>query len=180
MYMLNPNEVLTYSLANPDQPQHVHTLKTEYGLETIIIYENTIYLGSTSALYILDISNPAAPSILSKTDRVTDQFFSGCDPVVVKDNYAYSTVKIIQNVCGNVSTQSALLVYDVSNKNAPALKGNYELNIPNGLGYKDNYLFVCDEGSDRLEVFDISNPYNFTMLRSTSRIRTTSSSTATK
>lgn len=157
MYALNLNEVLTYSLAQADQPALVHRLPADYGLETIIIYDNTIYIGSRSALYILDISNPAAPVILSKTNR-EDAFFNGCDPVVVKGDYAYSTVKIIQNVCGNVSTESALLVYDVRDKSAPVRVGTYPLGQPNGLGYKDNYLFVCDEGADRLEVFDIGNP----------------------
>lgn len=157
MYALNQNEVLTYSLEDADHPVLVHRLPADYGLETIIIYDNTIYIGSTSALYILDISNPAAPSLLSKANR-QDVFIGGCDPVVVKDNYAYSTVKIIENICGQISAQSALIVYDVSNKTAPVAKGTYALNIPNGLGYKDNYLFVCDEGSDRLEIFDISDP----------------------
>ncbi len=163
MYVLNPNAVLTYSLQNADQPELVHTLTTDYGLETIIIYDNTIYLGSRSALYILDIGNPAAPAILSRTSR-QDLFLGGCDPVVVKDQYAYSTIKIIQNICGDISSESALLVYDISNKTAPVEKGAYPLNIPNGLGYKDHYLFVCDEGADRLEVFDISNPLSLQQL----------------
>ncbi len=157
MYVLNLNEVQTYSLQDPDNPVLVHRLPTDYGLETIILYEGTIYIGSTTALYILDVSNPAVPAILSKTDREFT-FFGGCDPVVVRGNYAYSTIKIIANICGWVSSESALIVYDVSNKTAPVTLGTYPLNIPNGLGYKDNYLFVCDEGSDRLEVFDISNP----------------------
>lgn len=159
MYALNPNQVRTFSLANPDKPQLVHTLTTDYGLETIIIYDNTIFLGSRSSLYILDISNPAAPAILSQTQR-EDALFGGCDPVVVKNNFAFSTVKIIQNVCGRFNSQSALQVYDVSNRNAPVNVGNYFMNMPNGLGYKDNYLFVCDEGTDRLEVFDITDPRN--------------------
>lgn len=157
MYALNLNEVQTYSLQDPDNPTLVHRLPTDYGLETIIIYDNTVYLGSMSSLYILDISNPAAPSILSKTNRL-EEFLGGCDPVVVKDQYAYSTVKIIQNICGQIAARSALIVYDVSDKTAPVTEGIYDLGIPNGLGYKDNYLFICDEGSDQLVVFDISNP----------------------
>lgn len=163
MYVLNPNEVLTYSLQNADQPLLIHRLRTDYGLETITIYENAIFLGSSTALYILNIDNPAAPVIQAKSERF-GAFFGGCDPVVVKDDFAYSTIKIIQNICGNVSSQSALLVYDVSDKNSPVEKGMYFLNIPNGLGYKDNYLFVCDEGSDRLEIFDISNPLELMQL----------------
>jgi hypothetical protein len=159
MYTLNSNEVVTYSLANPDKPELVHRLPTDYGLETIIVYDGVIYLGSRTALYILSIDNPAAPVILAQTPRETF-FFGGCDPVVVKDNYAYSTIKIIENVCGNVNSQSALLVYDVSNKNNPVNVGIYFLDMPNGLGYKDNYLFVCDDGSDRVVVFDITDPRN--------------------
>ena len=159
MYALNPNQVRTFSLENPDKPQLVHTLTTDYGLETIIIYDNTIFLGSRTSLYILDISNPATPSILSQTQR-EDFLFGGCDPVVVKDNFAYSTIKIIENVCGRFNSQSALMIYDVSNHNAPVNVGVHFLSQPNGLGYKDNYLFVCDEGSDRLEVFDITDPMN--------------------
>jgi hypothetical protein len=157
MYALNQNEVQTFSLQNPDKPLLVHRLATDYGLETIIIYDNTIFIGSTTALYILSIENPAAPVLLSKTP---DQINIGgrCDPVVVKGNYAYSTAKIIQNICGNVSSQSALLTYDVTDKTRPKLKSFVELNLPNGLGYKDNLLFVCDEGFDKVLVFDIAQP----------------------
>jgi len=158
MYVLNLNEVQTYDIQDKEKPKLVHRLATDYGLETITIYDNTVFLGSSTALYILDISNPAAPKILSQSDRFENLGFSGCDPVVVKDNYAYSTIKIIENFCGSVSVQSALVVYDVTDKSAPLPVGVYSLGLPNGLGYKDNYLFVCDEGDDKLWVLDISNP----------------------
>lgn len=158
MYVLNLNEVQTYDITQEDKPVLVHRLATDYGLETITIYDGTVFLGSTTALYILDISHPAAPTILSQSDRLNGIGFTGCDPVAVKDNYAYSTIKIIENVCGTISTQSALVVYDITNKSAPVVVGTYPLNIPNGLGYKDNYLFICDEGSDQLLVFDITDP----------------------
>ena len=158
MYVLNLNEVQTYDIQDKEKPKLVHRLATDYGLETITVYDNTVFLGSSTALYILDISNPAAPKILSQSDRLENLGFSGCDPVVVKDNYAYSTIKIIENFCGSVSVQSALVVYDVTDKSAPLPVGVYSLGLPNGLGYKDNYLFVCDEGDDKLWVLDISNP----------------------
>jgi len=163
MYALNLNEVQTYSLENPDKPQLVHRLATDYGLETIIVYEGTVYLGSTTALYVLDISTPATPKILAQTER-PDIFQGGCDPVVVKGNYAYSTIKIVQNRCGNIGAESALLVYDLSDKSNPKQVGMYFLSEPNGLGYKDNVLFVCDEGADQVILFDISNPENLTQL----------------
>lgn len=157
LYALNSNEVLTFSLANPDKPELVHRLPTDYGLETIIVYDQTIYLGSRSALYILGIADPAAPVILSQTPREIS-FFGGCDPVVVKENYAYSTIKIVENRCGNPNSQSALLVYDVRDKSNPENVGVYFLDEPNGLGYKDHLLFICEEGADRIVVFDLSDP----------------------
>jgi hypothetical protein len=156
LYGLNLNEVLTYDLADADHPKLVNRLRTDYGLETITIYDGNVYLGSTTSLYILDISNPATPNILSQTPRL--QNFSGCDPVAVKGDYAYSTIKIIENICGNTSSSSALIVFDVKDKTNPRQISSYPLNIPNGLSIKDNYLFICDEGSDKLEIFDISNP----------------------
>lgn len=158
MYVLNLNEVQTYDITQKEHPVLINRLKTDYGLETITIYDNTVFLGSTNALYILNISNPAAPVIQAKTDRLFDFGFSGCDPVVVKGNYAYSTIKIIQNICGSVSATSALIVYDISDKTTPRAVGSYPLGIPNGLGIKDNFLFICDEGTDRLHIFDITNP----------------------
>jgi len=164
MYALNPNEVQTYSLENPDQPELVHTIETDYGLETIIVYDNTVYVGSRTSLYILDISTPYQPEILSQSDREAQGFFSGCDPVIVKDNYAYSTVKIVENICGNLNARSLLLVYDVSDKRNPKIVEEYELNEPNGLAYIGNYLLVCDAGLDELVVFDISEPANLKAL----------------
>ncbi len=158
MYVLNLHEVQTYDLTQKDHPVLVNKLSTDYGLETITIYDGSVFLGSTTALYILDISNPAAPVIQSKADRLAQIGFTGCDPVVVKDNYAYSTVKIIANRCGTFSAQSALIVYDISDKSNPQVVGQYLLNTPNGLGFKDQYLFICDEGSDQLLVYDISDP----------------------
>jgi hypothetical protein len=157
MYTLTDNEVKTFSLSDPDKPQLINQLLLENGLETIIIYEGTGYIGSTTALYILDLSDPAAPKLSGRSER-TARFIGGCDPVVVRNNYAYSTIKIIENICGRVNQRSALVTYDVTDKTAPLEVSATGLSQPNGLGYQGKYLFVCDEGSDRLEVFDLTRP----------------------
>jgi len=157
MYTLNPNQLQTFDISDPDNPELVSELETAYGLETIFIYENRIYLGARTGLYILGLDDPGNPNLLSQTER-TDQFFGTCDPVVVKDNYAYSTVKTIVNVCGNANTMSALLVYEVSDPENPVLSQSFEMDTPNGLAYTDQYLYVCSAGQGRLVVFDISDP----------------------
>lgn len=159
LYALDQNKILVYKFNASGTPILVNKVNTQWGLETIIIYEQTIYVGSTTSLYILDIGNPENPVLLSQTDRETD-LAGGCDPVVVKGNYAFSTIKIIPNVCGQVNQVSRLLVYDVTDKTAPVLVGGADMNMPNGLGYKEDILFVCDEGVDAVVLFDISNPAN--------------------
>jgi hypothetical protein len=172
MYALDQNQVLVYSITDPENPQLLRKVPTDYGLETIVIYDEAIYIGSRNALYILDISNPANPVLLSKSERA-DEIQGGCDPVVVKGDYAYSTVKIIQNVCGNTSAQSMLIVYNVSSKTNPVELKSIPMSMPNGLGFSGNYLLVCDEGTDRIEIFDITvqaNPVLFTSVALTDPI----------
>lgn len=159
MYTLNPNELQTFNISNPEQPVLVSELETDYGLETIFIYEGRIYIGARTGLYILGLSDPSQPVLLSQTDR-SEEFFGACDPVVVKDNYAYSTVKTIVNVCGDISTQSALLVYEVSDPENPILSQTFELDQPNGLAYTEEYLYVCMAGANEIGAFDISDPAN--------------------
>jgi hypothetical protein len=102
LYSLDMNQILVFEISDNGETQQVNTVPADYGLETIIIYDETIYVGSTTSLYILDISVPASPVVLSKLDR-EQILIGGCDPVVVKGDYAYSTVKIIENRCGRLS-----------------------------------------------------------------------------
>lgn len=159
MYALDLNQILVFQIMSNGETQLVNKVSTDYGLETIIIYDETVYIGSTTALYILDISNPGTPVILSKEERGIE-LLGGCDPVVVKDNYAYSTVKIIVNRCGQAGVVSQLIVYDVADKKNPFEVSTFPMNMPNGLGYEGDYLFVCDEGEDKVQIFDISVPTN--------------------
>jgi hypothetical protein len=158
MYALNQKEVLTYRLDNPDKPELVHRLPLDYGLETIIVYDDVMYIGSRFSLYIVDISAREQPRLSSESSRLELGLFGGCDPVAVRANYAYSTVKIIQNICGNLSQQSALITYDVRDKQNPIFQSQINMSIPNGLGFKGDRLFICDEGTDRLEIFDLTTP----------------------
>lgn len=155
LYVLDQNKIKTYATSGNSEPTLQSTVYTDYGLETIAIYDGVIYLGSRDGLYILDISNPGFPKILSKTERST--LFGRCDPVVVQGNYAYSTVKTTNNGCGSINTISALITYDVSNKNNPVQIDATPLNQPNGLAIAGSYLLVCDEGTDNVLVFEITN-----------------------
>ncbi|MBP7821962.1 MAG: hypothetical protein KA010_03500 [Saprospiraceae bacterium] len=158
MYVLNNNEIQTYDVSNSDKPILKNSIRTDYGLETITVYDGYVYVGSTTSLYILNIDDASAPIILSKTDR--NYSFTGCDPVAVKGNYAYSTVKIIANICGTVNTTSALIVFDVHDKRNPREIKRIPMSMPNGLAFVRDYLLVCDAGANEVVVFDVSDLEN--------------------
>lgn len=157
MYSLNPNELVTFMIQQDGKPLEKHRLVLDYGLETIVIYDGVMYLGSRNGLYIIDISIPEKPVVLSETARPA-QLFGGCDPVSVKDSIVFSTVKVIENICGINNAMSALLVYLVDDLSNPELIGTYTMGLPNGLGYKEDVLFVCDSGQDEVVLYDIEVP----------------------
>ncbi|NCT46097.1 MAG: endo-1,3-1,4-beta-glycanase ExsH, partial [Microcystis aeruginosa G11-09] len=95
-----------------------------------------------SGLQIIDISNPATPTLKGNYD-----ISSYAQDVQIVGNYAYVAD-------GN----SGLQIIDISNPAAPTLKGNY-----NTSGYArdvqivGNYAYVAD-GYSGLQIIDISNP----------------------
>lgn len=163
MYSLNHHEVITFAIQPDGVPLLIGRLPLDYGLETIVVYDGLIYVGARTGLYILDIGQPDQPVLLSRTVR-SQSLLGGCDPVVVRDSFAFSTVKIINTICGQTNTRSALLVYQVADPTAPVEVGQYDLDEPNGLGYQGNVLFICDEGADRVVLMDIADPRSVELL----------------
>ncbi|MCZ8242017.1 MAG: hypothetical protein O9323_09605, partial [Microcystis sp. LE19-131.1A] len=101
-------------------------------------YVADYYLG----LQIIDISNPAAPTLKGNYD--TSGYANG---VQVVGNYAY----VADNYSG-------LQIIDISNPATPTLKGNYNTSgFANGVQIVGNYAYVADSGSG-LQIIDISNP----------------------
>ncbi|MFB6318034.1 LVIVD repeat-containing protein [Saccharicrinis sp. FJH54] len=113
------------------------------GIETIFPYHNKLFLGTTTGMHIIDISNPDQPQYTSKYEHVVS-----CDPVVVSGNYAYVTLSSGSNWCNRSVNQ--LQVINISNITNPKLERTYNMNNPKGLGTDDGLLFVCDNG---LKVF---------------------------
>jgi hypothetical protein len=118
-------------------------------METMFILNKTMFLGSTSAMYIYDLSYLPSVTYLSQFTH-----FRSCDPVIADDKFAYVTLKVGGN-CGR--GQNLLEVFDITNLKNPILKNTYQMTSPQGLGKDDDILFVCD-GDAGLKVFDASKP----------------------
>lgn len=125
----------------------VNDLYITSNAETIFGYNNNLYIGTPSGMYIYSIAAPESPKYQSFINHIW-----GCDPVVVQGNYAYVTIRS-GNFCGQNS--SLLDVIDVSNPTSPVLKASFTMEEPYGLSIDGNTLFLCDKG---LKVFDATNP----------------------
>jgi hypothetical protein len=149
LYTVDNNSMHVFDLNNAAQPNRINTVDIGWGIETLFPYQDKLFIGSNSGLFIYDRSTPTAPSFISSFAHVTS-----CDPVFVKDNYAYVTLRS-GNFCQGFTDQLDLI--DITNINSPRLEKSFPMDNPHGLSIKDNNLFLC-EGAEGFKVFDIENP----------------------
>jgi hypothetical protein len=149
LYTVASHEITIFDINNLSQPNFILTKYAGNNIETLFEADGFLYIGSTDGMYIYSLDNPEDPNYVSEFVHWT-----GCDPVVVDGNYAYLTIRGGNN-CGE--QESVLEVINISDKSTPTLAATYSLENPYGLGFKNNFLFVCD-GDSGLKVFDKTNP----------------------
>lgn len=150
LYVVNGYSMQLFTIGDPTKPVKGKTINLGWNVETIFPYRNSLFIGTTTGLYIYDVSNPGEPKQLSAFSHIRS-----CDPVVIHENYAYVTLRGT-STCGSGS-QDVLDVIDISNLSAPKRLKTYPVETPYGLGIDYPTLFVC-QGSKGLRVFDASNP----------------------
>ncbi len=151
LYVVNNYTLQLFDISDPAKPAKGKSANLGWNVETIFPYRNSLFIGTTTGLYIYDVAKPAEPKQLSAFSHVRS-----CDPVVVHENYAYVTLRGT-STCGVPGTQDVLDVIDISNLSAPRVAKSYPLETPYGLGIDYPTLFVC-QGNKGLSVFDASNP----------------------
>ncbi|HZG00218.1 MAG TPA: hypothetical protein VEY71_04405 [Chitinophagales bacterium] len=154
MYAIDLNYLRVYNLVN-DDPYLVHSLEIDYGLETIFIHGNRVFLGAVDGVYLVNIDNPAVPFFVEKLEH-----HISCDPVVVQGNYAYSTQRVTSVGCGNAWQESVLAVYNVDpgNENGNQAETILPMEEPYGLAVENEWLFVCDAGRNAIVVYELVTP----------------------
>jgi hypothetical protein len=144
LYIVDHASLKTFSISGSSATE-ISTINLGWNIETIFPYQDKLFIGSQSGMFIYSISSPASPSLLGSYSHV-----SACDPVVVDGNYAYVTLRS-GTPCQGFSNQMDIV--DISNPAAPTLTTSYSMTNPHGLGVDNNTLFLCD-GTDGLKVFD--------------------------
>jgi hypothetical protein len=152
LYIVDNMSLKTFDITTNNSP--VYKSKTEIGLniETIFPYQDKLFIGSSSTMYIYSLTDPTKTERLGKAEYTIRM---SCDPVVAKDSVAYATLRA-SGPCGG--GQSALVVYNIKNPTAPQLMNTVSLFGPYGLGIKNNLLYVC-EGSQGLKVYNVTGAY---------------------
>lgn len=135
-----------YRIANAQKPLLIGTHRLERTVETMFIYDDHMFLGTTSGLLAYSLKVPNTPTPAGHFDHITS-----CDPVVVQDGYAYVTLRG-GNLCGSNVNRLDVLKLSADYMNIE-LMASYEMVGPYGVGIDKEILFVCD-GEAGLKVFD--------------------------
>ncbi|TVQ51314.1 MAG: hypothetical protein EA362_00550 [Saprospirales bacterium] len=148
LYALDTRHLKVFGLNSPAQPVLLNEIPNNAGIETIFPYKDYLFVGANQGMFIYDNSNPSNPTYLSAFLHA-----NACDPVFVKDDRAYVTLRD-GTLCQGADNQ--LDVIDISNISNPSLIKSYPMTNPHGLSIVDDLLFLCD-GRDGLKIFDISD-----------------------
>lgn len=148
LYALDAGHVQPFDISNVTAPEKKDKSYVAWDIETIFPHNNNLFLGSSSGMYILDITNPAQPATIG-----TYQHIRSCDPVVVDDEYAYVTLRSGTECQGFTNQLEVIDIHDLQN---PQLVSTYAMTNPHGLGIDETTLFICD-GDDGLKVYDAAD-----------------------
>jgi hypothetical protein len=147
-----------WSLSSPTSPSLTGTLATTYDAEVAPYYlafkGNYAYLtyfkGNGNFLNVIDISNPASPTIVA---TVNDPIMYQACQIVIVDNYAY----VMGNVQGS-SDEGRTDIVDISNPLSPTVVGHFTTPyFPYGVSTSGDYLYISGNGPGTIKVYDISN-----------------------
>ena len=148
LYAMDDHSLHTFDISDGDDPQKINELFLGWDIETLFPYEQNLFVGAQTGMYILDNTSPDSPELITKYEHMVS-----CDPVVVQGDRAYVTLRSGTTCQGNLNQLEVIDISDLSN---PILLAEYPMVSPHGLGLDGNTLFIC-EGESGLKVFDSSD-----------------------
>jgi hypothetical protein len=134
--------LLTLNIQNPAKPVKVSYLKAPEGAKFMMasaLSGTNLYISTGSFLWVVDVSNPAAPKELG---RLTGTY----PTLVTSDKYAY------------VYDQNRISAMDISDPLHPQLKGSVEVSSPTGVQLDIAGKFLLAWTNNTLYTIDLSSP----------------------
>lgn len=151
LYAVDNTTLHIFSISDPANPVFRKDFQAGWGIETLFILGERMFLGTQTGMRIYDISVPNSPMYLADFWHVT-----GCDPVVVQDTLAYITIRG-GTTCRNTAVNQ-LVVVSVAQITRPVELITYPMEEPYGLGIDGATLFICD-GEAGLKVYDVTDTW---------------------
>lgn len=149
LYTVSTRELFAFDVSVPQNPKFINKSVVDFAnIETIYPFKNKLFIGSTTGMYIYDVSNPGTPVKQSQFSHLRS-----CDPVIADNDNAYVTLRTGSSCGGSVNELDVLNIADVTN---PTLIKTYNLSNPFGLSKEGNVLFICD-GKEGIKVYDASD-----------------------
>jgi hypothetical protein len=150
LYAVDMHYMKVVDISDLSNPTEEKSIYIGSDIETIFPYGDKLFIGSRSGMFIYDNADPLNPVQLGVFEHAR-----ACDPVFVKDNYAYVTLHSDNISCGGFTDQLDLI--DITDLTNPFLVETFQMDNPHGLSIKGDNLFIC-EGDFGLKTFDISDP----------------------
>jgi hypothetical protein len=156
LYTVGVSDLTVFNISNPVDPIFITNTTIGWSIETVYPFQNKLFIGSATGIFIYDITDPSDPKQLGQFSH-----FTSCDPVISDGQNAYATLRTGNRCNGNVNE---LDVIDINNLSNPVLKKTYSLSNPFGLSKDGNLLFICD-GSNGLKVYNASDPSSLQLIK---------------
>ncbi len=150
LFTVDQENLSVFDIVSAENPKFRQRGRVGFGVETIFPLGDKLFLGTSSGMYIYDISAAGTPRQISFYEHVI-----ACDPVVSDGKYAYVTLNASREECWR--SVNELQIIDLQNIERPQLIKQYQMQSPRGLAVRNDTLWVCDNG---LKVFNVSDKRN--------------------
>lgn len=147
LYTVDNRDLKVFDIRQPETPVFRVEKAVGVDVETIFPLDSLLFLGTSSGMYIYDVSTPVIPRQLTYYEHVVS-----CDPVVSDGDYAYVTLRTGNQRCWRGVNE--LQIIDLENIQNPFLLKSYPMEKPRGLAIKNDTLWVCDDG---IKVYNSTN-----------------------
>ena len=154
LYTVDESTLRGFSLDDPRQPLLTSANEMTGVTETIFPYQDHLFIGGQERMEIWEVRDDGSLRFFREFSHAR-----ACDPVYVRDGYAYVTVRSSADAfefCGGVLNQ--LIVIDVDPIEQSHEIAFFDMENPRGLAVDPNQQLLVCEGADGLKFFDASDP----------------------
>ncbi len=147
LYCIDVANLVVFDIIQPRAPKLVGKVSIGFGIETLFPYENYLFIGSQTGMFIFDARDVRLPIKVSEFRHAR-----ACDPVVVEGERAYVTLRNGTR-CGE--SENELHIVDIADVKSPMLIASHGLDGPQGLSVRNSMVIVCD--ANDVKILDVRN-----------------------